>query len=93
MNETLLILSICINIVVLVLYGIDKFRAVCKAWRIPERVLLVAAIFGPFGAYLAMRLFRHKIRNTRFSILVPLFIVLHVVLYLLLSMDSGNMPG
>lgn len=87
MHDQLLLIYTGINVVVLVLYGIDKYRAVLQEWRVSERILLIAAFLGPIGAYLAMRIFRHKIRNPRFSILVPLFILLHVVLYVLVFSD------
>jgi uncharacterized membrane protein YsdA (DUF1294 family) len=64
----------------MVLYGIDKYKAKNECYRIPEKTLLLGALFGPFGAYIGMRLFRHKTRKPKFSIGVPLLILLHVVL-------------
>lgn len=66
------------NIAVFVLYGADKHRAQRGDWRIPESTLLIAALVGPFGAYGAMRLFRHKTQKTLF-LLVPVFLVLHIL--------------
>ena len=43
------------NIAVFCLYVYDKHMARTDGWRIPERILIVAALFGPFGAYGAMR--------------------------------------
>jgi uncharacterized membrane protein YsdA (DUF1294 family) len=64
------------NISAFFLYAIDKKRAGTAAWRISERMLLFAALIGPFGAYGAMRLFRHKMQKIKFW-LVPLFLILH----------------
>lgn len=37
------------NLVVFALYGIDKYKAKHKKWRIPEATLIGAAVFGVFG--------------------------------------------
>ncbi|MDD1702256.1 MAG: DUF1294 domain-containing protein [Methanoregula sp.] len=80
---TVIILYILANLIVFFLYGADKRKARRDAWRIPERILLVAALIGPFGAYGAMLLFRHKTQKIKFW-LVPLFLVLHIagILYI-----------
>jgi uncharacterized membrane protein YsdA (DUF1294 family) len=77
------VIYIIANLCVFVLYGADKHRARTGDWRIPESTLLIAALIGPFGAYGAMRLFRHKTQKTLF-LLVPVFLVLHIagILYL-----------
>jgi len=68
------------TIVTFVLYGIDKRRAKKNAWRIPEKTLLgFAALFGGFGAFLGMRVFRHKTKHTRFKVLVPLFMIVQFI--------------
>ncbi|HQM66464.1 MAG TPA: DUF1294 domain-containing protein [Methanomassiliicoccales archaeon] len=72
-----------LNLVVLLMYGMDKGRAKRGRRRIPERDLLLAALIGPFGAMAGMRWFRHKTRKALFK-LVPLFALLHLALALLL---------
>jgi len=72
-----------LNLVVLLMYGMDKGHARGGRRRIPERDLLLAALIGPFGAMAGMRLFRHKTRKVLFR-LVPLFALLHLALALLL---------
>jgi uncharacterized membrane protein YsdA (DUF1294 family) len=71
------VLYLLVNAVVFFLYASDKRRARNDCWRIPERVLLLAALFGPFGAWAGMRIFRHKTRKAVFY-LVPVFLVLHI---------------
>ena len=71
------------NLVVMIMYAFDKHRARTGGERISERALLIAALFGPFGALVGMRAFHHKTRKARF-LLVPLFVVLHLVLFYLL---------
>jgi uncharacterized membrane protein YsdA (DUF1294 family) len=67
------IFLLVINGVSLTLFGVDKLKSIKKRWRIPENQLLLLAFLGPFGAYAAMLLFRHKIRKIKF-LLVPVFI-------------------
>ncbi|MGA2698163.1 MAG: DUF1294 domain-containing protein [Methanoregula sp.] len=84
-SDSLLLIALyaLANIAVFCLYGYDKHMARTGGWRIPERVLLVAALIGPFGAYGAMRLFRHKTQKIKFY-LVPFFLILHIagILYI-----------
>ncbi len=61
-----------VNVAVFIIFASDKRAAQKNARRIPERTLIVSAVFGPFGAYLAMKVFRHKTRKILFY-LVPLF--------------------
>ncbi|MBR0357255.1 MAG: DUF1294 domain-containing protein [Clostridia bacterium] len=68
-----------INLISFALYGMDKLKAKAGAWRISEATLLLAALLGPVGAMLGMELFRHKTKHAKFKILVPLFLVLHIV--------------
>jgi uncharacterized membrane protein YsdA (DUF1294 family) len=77
------------NVVVLCLYAYDKHMARTDGWRIPERVLLVAALIGPFGAYGAMRMFPHKTQKIKFY-LVPFFLILHIagILYIAARMSG-----
>jgi uncharacterized membrane protein YsdA (DUF1294 family) len=58
------------------LYARDKRKAKAGGRRTPERVLLAIAVFGPFGALFAMRVFRHKTRKPKF-LLVPAVALLH----------------
>ena len=44
-----------------------------------ERRLLSLSFLGPFGAFAAMRLFRHKTRKRKF-LMVPAFLVLHLII-------------
>jgi len=70
------ILLLILNVVVFLLYGLDKQKARKNAWRIPEATLLTtAALFGGLGALLGMQVLRHKTRHVRFQILVPLFLL------------------
>lgn len=68
---------IAINLLTFLLYGLDKYKAIRREWRIPERALLLMAfVGGAFGALSAMRIFRHKTRKGRFKLMIPLFCLL-----------------
>lgn len=59
----------------------DKRRARKKQWRIPERTLLaIAFLGGSLGSWLGMYLFRHKTKHPRFTVEIPMMLVLHAVL-------------
>ncbi len=69
MEHPLMWLLLAWNVCVFGLYGVDKRRArsVRPRSRVPERTLLVALFLAaPAGAWLGMRLFRHKTRKQSF---------------------------
>ena len=74
-----LFLLMIVNAFSLILFGIDKLRSIRGEWRIPESRLIFVAFFGPFGAYAAMLLFRHKTRKAKF-LLVPIFLLIQIFL-------------
>jgi uncharacterized membrane protein YsdA (DUF1294 family) len=59
-------------------FAMDKQKARANSWRTPENTLLVVAFLGPFGAFAAMTLFRHKTKKLKFY-LVPVFVLLHCI--------------
>lgn len=81
MDLTLSLLAVLalVNALSFLAYGIDKVMAVKGGWRISEKNLLILALFGPFGAYAGMLLFRHKTRHAKF-LLVPVFAILQLCL-------------
>lgn len=69
------------NLLAFCLMAQDKHRAVRGAWRIPERTLLLSGFFGgSLGGLLGMLLFRHKTKHRKFTVLMPLFLALHIAL-------------
>ena len=73
------------NLLVFMIYGIDKSKAKRSAWRIPEKYLLsFAFLCGGFGAWLAGITFHHKTRKWYFKTVWFLGIVTTLVtLYLI----------
>lgn len=75
-----------INILVFLLYGLDKLKAIKDQWRIPKKNLVIAAIFGVIGAILGMLIFHHKVRKPKFAIGIPVILILEsVTLYVIYS--------
>ena len=74
----LLLLSIA-NLVAFSLFALDKARARAGGQRVPERTLLLAALFGGLGAWLGQRLLRHKTRKQPFAAWLGLILTLHAL--------------
>ena len=69
------------NLIVFLTYGIDKLKAKKEKWRIPEKTLLLMALFlGGTGALIGMGVFHHKTQHKSFSIGVPLMTLLNYVM-------------
>lgn len=57
----------------------DKYLAKNNLWRIPEKTLLgIAAFGGSIGCLLGMYTARHKTKHLKFTIGIPLILVLQV---------------
>lgn len=68
------------------MYGIDKWKAHRKQWRISEKMLLFLAIFGgSAGALAGMYTFHHKTLHKKFAIGVPLILVIQIMIFYLYS--------
>ena len=81
LTGTTLKIFIIWNIIVFLIYGLDKLKSIKKWWRIPEKVLLgCAACFGWAGAYLGMMFFHHKTLHKTFSVGIPLIALAEIVL-------------
>ncbi|HUW86125.1 MAG TPA: DUF1294 domain-containing protein [Methanoregula sp.] len=78
-----------LNGMVMFLYACDKTVARKNTWRTPESQLLFFALVGPFGAYAAMQVFRHKTRKLKFY-LVPVFAILHIAILIWVLMYFMN---
>lgn len=77
------LLYLCTNLVAAGDFAWDKWNAARNARRVSENTLLVLAFLGPLGAFFAMQVFRHKTQKMKFR-LVPLFLVIHLALFLYL---------
>ena len=71
---------ILLNLYTWVQFGIDKWKALNNYWRVPEKVLLVtAAAGGSLGALIGMKMFHHKTKKKKFSVGIPIFLAIHVI--------------
>mgnify|MGYP000203773201 CR=1 FL=1 len=68
----MLIYLLIINIIAFIMYGIDKWKAHRKQWRISEKMLLFLAVIGGSAGAL------HK----KFTIGVPLILVIQVMIFI-----------
>lgn len=70
---------IIINAAAFLLMLADKWKAREKLWRIPEAVLITAAVIGgSIGALAGMYTFRHKTRHRKFTVCIPLILALQI---------------
>ncbi len=68
-----------INALTFMIYGLDKRRAVKTRRRISERSLIALAVIGGSpGALAAMSIFRHKTRHKKFTLGVPIILLLQL---------------
>lgn len=82
MQVTLLLVGyvIIMNLIGFFLMGIDKRKAIKRAFRIPESTLfIVALIGGSLGSLLGMYVFRHKTRHWYFVYGMPAILILHII--------------
>ena len=71
---------ITVNAVAFILMIVDKYKAKKNLWRIPEATLMgVAAIGGSIGALIGMYLVRHKTRHKKFTVGIPLMLIIQVL--------------
>ncbi|MGT2932970.1 DUF1294 domain-containing protein [Streptococcus catagoni] len=77
------------NVLVFLLYAIDKRKAIKNQWRIPEKILLLATLFyGAVGALLAAKLCHHKTRKWYFQLAWVLgLVILFVSFYFLYRLN------
>ena len=77
-----LIYLLLVNAVAFVLMLIDKRKAIKNRWRIPERTLILSAVFGgSIGVLAGMYCFRHKTKHLNFTIGIPLILCAQVALF------------
>jgi len=79
----IILLFAVLNVIVLAMYGIDKYKAIKGKWRTPEKTLIGAGAIAPWGAIIGMNLFNHKTRKAKFKV-VYLFAVIHIAIIIYL---------
>lgn len=70
-----------INLYSIIVMYLDKEKSKKHKWRIPEKKLfLIALLFGSPGIYIGMKLFRHKTKHEKFTLGIPMIIILQIIL-------------
>ena len=60
---------------------VDKYKAKKNLWRIPEATLMgFAAAGGSVGALAGMYLVRHKTKHLKFTVGIPIFLFIHILI-------------
>lgn len=61
--------------------GLDKWKAIHRAWRIPEATLfMICIIGGSLGSTIGMFVFHHKTKHWYFRYGFPVILVIHIIL-------------
>jgi len=75
------ILLVLWNIAVFAIYALDKRKAKNNQMRIKESTLIACAfLMGGIGAILGMRILRHKTQKPKFTVSVPLAVLLNLAI-------------
>ena len=62
--------------------GIDKYKAKRNKWRISEGSIFIAGLIGGgLGIFFGMSFFHHKTRHLKFTLGIPVVIVLNIVMF------------
>lgn len=81
--DIIILYIVAVNVVSFLMMGIDKRKAMKRAFRIPESTLFVLAIIGgSIGSIIGMHLFRHKTRHWYFLYGMPVILALQIILIL-----------
>ncbi len=79
--KNVIIYLIVINILGFLAMGLDKIKAKRGSWRIPENTLLMFTILGGgIGTIAGIYVFRHKTKKPKFTIGMPVILILEIML-------------
>ncbi|ABC90652.1 putative inner membrane protein [Rhizobium etli CFN 42] len=85
-NTKLAALFLALNLIVFLVYFLDKQAARQGEWRISERTLLTLALIGgSLGAVAAQQILRHKTRKEPFRSILAAILILHAALAMVLA--------
>lgn len=77
----IIVYLLAINLIAFLAMGIDKWKAIKDAWRIPEQTLMSLVLLGGgIGGIAGMYVFRHKTKKPRFYIGFPAILILEVII-------------
>lgn len=74
---------ILINLITFLVFGIDKYKAIKRRYRISEKMLFMLSIIGgAIGAFLGMFFFRHKTRKWYFKFGIPFILLVQILVFM-----------
>ncbi|MGG7144569.1 DUF1294 domain-containing protein [Clostridium nigeriense] len=83
MKNILFYYLILINTIAFITIYIDKRKAIKHKWRIKESSLfLLSTLGGSLGTLLGMYTFRHKTKHLKFTVGIPLILILQILIFI-----------
>ena len=74
-----------INLLGIILMFLDKRKAVKNRWRISENTLMLTSLIGgSLGILIGMYTFRHKTKHKKFTIGVPVLLIINILCIIIL---------
>ena len=78
--DILLVYLLIINAIGFLIMLADKYKAVKKKWRIPEKTLFAIALLGgSLGCLGGMYLVRHKTQHLSFTLGMPVILAVQIL--------------
>ncbi len=78
--KNIMMYLVAVNLLAFICFGVDKQKAKTHQWRISENTLLgIAVCGGSLGAICGMRLFRHKTKHLKFTIGLPIILLVQAI--------------
>lgn len=79
-----IIYLVIINFLGFIIMGIDKLKAKRGSRRVPENTLFMFTILGGgVGTILGIYIFRHKTKKKKFTVGMPIILILEILLFIL----------
>lgn len=80
LNNVLIVYLILINLLSAGVMWVDKRKAKKNRWRVKERNLFILALIGGApGIYLGMNLFKHKTKHLKFTLGIPMTLIINII--------------
>ena len=84
--KNILLYLLMVNLIGFLMMWSDKRRAKWGKWRIPEQTLfIITALGGGIGTIAGMYTFRHKTKKLKFTIGLPVLVILEIALVIYLK--------
>lgn len=84
--KNIIIYFVVVNFLSILMFFIDKKKAEKNLWRISEKALILVSILGgSVGALIGMYTFKHKTKKLKFTVGIPVILILQIVLIIYLN--------